>query len=105
MRNCICAICIDRGVALGHGLLDRDRALDRIHDAGELGEDAVAGRVDDAAAVLADHRQDDRLVRLEVADGRVFVSAHERAVAGDVGGEDGGQPALNLGVPGAVCRH
>ena len=41
----------------------------------------------------------------EVADGARFVRAHERAVAGDVGGEDGGQPALNLCVPGAVCRH
>ena len=98
-------ICFDGGVALGHRLLDGDRALDRVHDAGELGEDAVAGRVDDAAAVLGDHRQHDRLMRLEVADGTRLVSAHQRAVAGDVGGEDCGQPALNLGVPGAVCRH
>ena len=36
---------------------------------------------------------------------RLLVRAHERAVAGDVGGEDGSQPALNLRVPGAVCRH
>ena len=50
---------IDGSVALGHCLLDRHRALDRIQDAGELGQDAVACRVDDAAAVLADHRQDD----------------------------------------------
>ena len=34
---------LDRGVALGHRPLDGDRALDRVHDAGELGEDAVAG--------------------------------------------------------------
>ena len=47
-------------------------------------------RVDDAAAVLADHRQDDRLVRLEVVDGRFLVRSHEGAVAGDVGGKDGG---------------
>jgi len=76
-----------------------------VHDAAELGEDAVAGGVDDATAVLPDHWQHDRLVPLQVAHGAGFVSAHEGAVARDVCGKDGGQPALNLRVPGAVCRH
>ena len=36
-------------------------------------------------------------MRLEVADGRLFVRAHERAVAGDVGGEDGSQSTARCG--------
>ena len=39
----------------------------------ELGQDAVARGVDDAAAVAAHQRQDHRLVPLEVADRRGLV--------------------------------
>jgi hypothetical protein len=99
------AIRFDRSVAVSHGLLDGDRTLDSVHNAAELGEDAVSGRVDDATAMLRDHWKQDRLVPLQVADGAGFVRSHERAVAGDVGGQDGSQPALNPRVPGAVCRH
>src|SRR6516162_3748642 len=77
-----------RRVALRHGLLDGDRALDGVHDAAELGEDSVACRVDDAATVFPNHREDDCLVRIEIADGSSLVSAHERAIAGDIGSED-----------------
>ena len=79
---------LDRGVTLCHRLLNGDRAFERVHDAGELGEDAIAGRVDDAPTELADHRQDDRLVPLEIAYSARLIRAHQRAVAGDIGRQD-----------------
>ena len=91
-----------RLVARRHDGLDLDRALGRVDHARELGQDAVAGGVDDAAAVAADQRQDHRLVRLEVVDRRGLVLAHEPAVAGDVGGKNGGEPAIRRGV---VVHH
>ena len=42
------------GVALRHSALHLDGAAHRIDDAGELDQDAVAGGLDDAAAVLGD---------------------------------------------------
>ncbi len=38
--------------------LDLDRALDRIHDAGELGEDTVTRGIDEASVMLLDQRID-----------------------------------------------
>src|SRR5262245_758108 len=73
---------INVGVALRHGLLDGDRALDGVHDAAELGED------NDTATVVSNHREDDCLVRFEITNSGTLVSAHERAIAGDVGCED-----------------
>ncbi len=69
---------------------------------GELGQDSVAGSIDDAAAVAADQRQDHRLMPLEGVDRRGLVLPHEPAVAGDVGGENGSEPALHRGV---VVHH
>jgi hypothetical protein len=46
----------DRGVAGDHLALQFDRAAHRVDDAGELDEEAVAGGLDDAAAVLGDLR-------------------------------------------------
>ena len=89
-------------VARRHDGLDLDPALSRVDYARELGQDAIPRGVDDAAAVAADQRQDRRLVPLEVADRRGLVLSHEAAVAGDVGGENGGEPALHRGV---VVRH
>src|SRR4029077_17444908 len=43
-------------VALGHLALDVDGAPNRIDDAGELDEQAVAGGLDDAAAMFGDFR-------------------------------------------------
>ena len=60
-------------VARRHDGLDLDRALGRVDHARELGQDAVPGGVDDAAAVAADQGQDRRLVPLEVADRRGLV--------------------------------
>jgi hypothetical protein len=87
-----------RLVALGHHGLDLDRALGGADDAGKLGQDTVAGGVDDAPPVPADQRQDHALMGLEVAHGGGLVLVHEPAVARDVGGENGGEPASYRGV-------
>ena len=46
------------GVAAGHSALDLDRALDRVGNALELDQHAVAGGLDDPAVVLGDRRVD-----------------------------------------------
>jgi hypothetical protein len=82
-------------VARRHSGLDLDRTRGRADHAGKLGEDAVARRVDYAATVAAHQGQDHGLVGLEVADRGGLVLAHEPAVAGDVRGQKGGEPALD----------
>jgi len=44
------------GIALRHRALQIDRAAYGIDDAGKLGQKAVAGRLDDAPAMLGDLR-------------------------------------------------
>jgi hypothetical protein len=46
------------GIAHGHAALHVDRAAHRVHDAGELHQDAVAGSFKDAAAFGFDRRVD-----------------------------------------------
>jgi hypothetical protein len=93
-------------VALGHHALDLDRALGRADDTRKLGHDAVSGGVDDPPAVAADQRQDHALMGLEVAHGGGLIRVHEPAVAGDVGGKNGGEPTRQRGlfVHDAVSR-
>ena len=54
MRNSMRRSVGTRGVALGHLALHLDRAAHRVDDAGELDQQAVAGGLDDAAAMLRD---------------------------------------------------
>ena len=81
------------GVALGHQLLDRDRAFDRGDDGGKLQQQPVARRLDDAPAE-AGHDRPRRLAMLAHRPRRPrLVLAHEARVADDVGGEDRGEAA------------
>ena len=76
------------GVAPAHAVLHLDRASHRIHDAAELGENAVPGALDDPAMMggdggidhVAAHRPDPRKRAF-------FVPAREAAIADHVGGE------------------
>src|SRR5262249_1729576 len=79
---------LDPGIGFGHNPLDGERALDCVHDALELSQDAIAGGVDDAPAALSDHWEEDGLVSFQIANGGFLVSAHERAIASDIGSED-----------------
>jgi hypothetical protein len=83
------------GIALGHPVLDGDRASDGLHDAREFQEQPVTGRLDDAAFVLGDFRIDEfAAMGTKARECAGFVLAHEAAVTGDIGGEDGRKPAL-----------
>jgi hypothetical protein len=75
--------------------LDLDRALDRIHDAGELREHAVTGGVDEPAAMLLDEGVNDFAIRGKCLQRRLLIFPHEAAVAVDVGAEYGGELALH----------
>jgi len=84
----------DLRLAVEHHPLDFDRAAHRVDDAGEFDQHAVAGGLDDAPSVLADFRIDQLApVRLEAGERALLVGAHQPGIAGDVGGEDGGEPA------------
>src|SRR6516165_10534419 len=88
------------GVAPSYRLLDLDGAPHRIDDAGELDEQPVAGRLDDAASVFLDlgirQLSPDCLQRGERA---FLIGTHQPRIAGDVGGEDRGEAAS-----GGHCR-
>ena len=58
MRNSMRRSAGDIGIALGHPALHLGGAAQRVDDAGELDQQAVAGGLDDAAAVLGDLRVD-----------------------------------------------
>ncbi len=83
------ALWLNGGIALGHLGLDGDRAFDRVHHAGEFGENAVARSVDDASCELTDHREHHRLMALEITHRARLVRAHQRAIAGDVSRQNG----------------
>src|SRR5712692_8253324 len=71
--------------------LNLDGALDRVHDAGELGEYAVAGGIDESPAMLLDEPVNQFAVGGKSAEGRLLVLPHEAAIAEDVGTEYGGE--------------
>ena len=74
--------------------LHLDRAAHRIDDAGELDQEAVAGVLDDAAAVLGDLRIDQLAqVRLEALVRALLIRPHQPRVARHIGGEDRGEAA------------
>jgi hypothetical protein len=72
--------------------LQLDGAAHRIDDAGELDEQPVPGRLDDAAAVLLDLRvaqlAADRFQRGERA---FLVRTHQPRISGNIGGQDRGE--------------
>src|SRR5262249_52930027 len=84
---------LDRGIAFDHLPLNGDRAFDCVQHTGEFGQYAVAGGIDDTPAEVANHRQDHRLMALEVAHRARFVRTHQRAIAGDICRQDGCKPA------------
>ncbi len=94
MRKRMLATLVERSIGNGKIALDLDGALHRGEDAGEFGEDAVAGGTADPAAMLRDERIDDDPVGRERRQRRFLVGAHQPAVAFDVGGEDGDELSL-----------
>ncbi len=79
-----------------HAVLHVDGEGQRVDDAGELHQRPVAHQFDDAAVVLGDLRLDQLPpVRLQRRQRPGLVALHQPAVAGDVGGQNGGEPALH----------
>ena len=82
-------------VALDHAALQLDGRPHRFDGAGELDQHAVAHRLDDAAVeALDDRRHELGEMRPQVVERPLLVGAHQAAVAGDVGEQDGRQPAV-----------
>src|SRR5271165_951369 len=78
-------------VFLFNGALDRDSAFDRIDRAPKIGDDAVAGSIEDAAAMDGDQSVEYHPVGLQPAQRADLVQPHQPAVLGDVGREDRGE--------------
>jgi hypothetical protein len=74
--------------------LHRHGALHGIDRAGEVGDDAVAGGVEDAAPMRRDQLIDDGAASLQPGERADLVTRHQPAVAGNVGGKDRGQFSL-----------
>ena len=96
MRSSIRWPAVKAVVAFGHRPLYQDGTFDRIDDAAELRQQAIAHQLEDAAAVLGDLRLEQLLaVRPQAVERPRFVLLHEAAVADHVGGEDGREPAFH----------
>ena len=85
-----------RGIArarLCQPLLRLDRALHGIHRARELGQHAIAGGVDDAAAVLGDDAVHDLPPLGQEAERADLIQSHQPSVARHVRRQYGGELA------------
>jgi hypothetical protein len=81
------------GVALGHSALDVHGAADGIDDAGEFGQQLVARCLYQASAILGDLGiEQGRPVDPQLADCDFLVGAHNPAVTGNIGRQDGREP-------------
>ena len=82
--------------------MDRDRALDGVDHARELGEKVIASEVDDPPPMLHNERRHHLAVRGDGADGRRLVVRHQAAVALHVGIQEGGElPGAASGLHGS----
>jgi hypothetical protein len=79
-----------------HPALHGDGATDGIDDRGELDQQAIAGGLADASAVLVDERIDQfAAVGFESGEGVFLVGAHQPRIAGDVRAHDRRQTSLD----------
>ena len=78
-------------ILLGYGVLHRDGTLHGIDGAGEIGDEAIASRVEDPTAMRGDQAIDDDPVSGEGAERADLIEPHQAAVALDIGGEDRGE--------------
>ncbi len=81
-------VAVAAGIVRGDRGLHRNGALHGIDRAGEISDDAVAGGVEDPAAMRGDQPIDNGSARLQTGERADFIVRHQPAVAGDVGGEN-----------------
>ena len=100
MRNSMRRSGGNAALLFGHRRLHLGRASERVDDAGELDQEAVAGRLDDAAAMAGDLRIDHLgAERLEPAERAFLVGLDQPRVAGDIGREDRREPTFDASWP------
>ena len=76
-------------IAAAHFPLNLGGAVDGVHDAWELGEQTVAGQLDNSPLVSGDSRVEQfRPMRLEAGERGHLVSAHQPAVTNYIGSHD-----------------
>jgi hypothetical protein len=86
----------DVSVPFSHTALHGYRAGDCLYDAWEFDQQTVAGCLDDAALVFGDRRFDKFApMRSEPCEGAGLVEPHEAAIASNIGGKNGREPALD----------
>ena len=86
------------GIAPRHPALDLGGARHRVYDAVELHQHAIAGRLDDAAAVLGYGGINElKAVGLEACKRPRLVDLHQPAITDHVGGKDRGESSLGSG--------
>lgn len=73
---------------VGQGRLPRDGALHRIDRAGEIGNDAVTGGIEDPTSVVGDQLVNDRATGFQPAQRTGLVLPDKPAAPRHVGGED-----------------
>jgi len=84
------------GAAGDHLALQLDRAAHRVDDAGELGKEAVAGRLDDPTPMLGDFGIAEFTAnRTQCRERALFVLAHQPRIAGDIDRQNGRQSSLD----------
>jgi len=84
-------ICSHVGVALGHGTLHLNGTAHRLDRTGALDEHAVAGGLQDPAAMLCNLGIDDFATkRLQAFEHPFLAGFYQTRIAGPVGGETGG---------------
>src|SRR5437868_1087103 len=71
--------------------LYRNRALDGIDRAGEVGDDAIPGGVEDSPPMRRDQLIDGDTAGLQPGERANLVTRHQPAIAGNVSGEDRGE--------------
>ena len=83
-------------VPLGHHHLHRDRGLDGADDRGKFKEEAVAGVLHQAAAMIEDDRVDRGAMGLERGVRPRLVGSHHAGIAGDVSTNYGCQASFHV---------
>ena len=81
----------------GEVLLDPHGAIEGVDDTRELCQHAVAGGPGDTALMLGNQRIDDEAQAGQRGQRRNLVALHVSAIAFDIGGENGDEPAFETG--------
>ena len=83
-------------ILVGNFLLDLDRALHGLDDAGELGDHGVAPGVHDPPVMARHQSGNGGAVAAQRPQRSRFVRLHEARISVDIGAQDGGQPPFHL---------